>query len=727
MASAAADDGQEDEFGDDDQQYYKEGDEAIDPHYAQVTNEGRIESSHVDADESTAAVITSPGDKKAQKQLEKEQKERQKREKEEAKMRLKEQERQIKEQEKQIKEEAKKMKAPSRKKEREEGKKKSKASAVVSPQRPGVRPKSVVSCCVHLLDGTDYQFEIEKRAKGSLLVEMVCEHLNLLERDYFSCFYINNGVRFWIILDRRVAKQIGKLPWVFGFGVKFYAPDPSLLQEDITRYFMCLQIRADILASVLPCAFVTHALLGSYTVQSELGDYDAAEFGHGFEYLREFQFCSNQTDELLEKIAQLHQSLRDQTPAEAELNYLNNATKLELYGVELQPAKDAEMVNINVGVSAMGLCVYRDQVRVNRFPWPVVLKMSYKKSNFYVKIRPAEREQFITTLAFSMPNHELAKRFWRLAIEHHSFFRLKAPMPVDRGVFERFGSAKHRFSGRTYYQSHTWAASITRPPPYFERQMTSSRSLGAGSMVKRSFDEDRDRSRQYDPSESQIAVVAGTAPAASRVAYIKTVQPEAATTEALAEGETSYEQNYRLRLEENAAAGVSSFRSGPGRGANEQVIMADISTNEKSYENGDEFNESATNSSFSRSAEENGAGPKKKKKKKTTTVSTTTTQYTYNDEDGNVVTEYKTEKNGVVETRVERRAVIGRQEIDHDLELSKAINSVMDMRADLSVEQIEINPTEVAHSMVASSDTQKKIEIKTKKTKKKTKHEKITE
>ena len=53
---------------------------------------------------------------------------------------------------------------------------------------------------------------------------------------------------------------------------------------------------------------MTHALLGSYMVQSELGDYDPAE--HGDTYLAGFKMAPNQTPELEEKVAQLHKTLR---------------------------------------------------------------------------------------------------------------------------------------------------------------------------------------------------------------------------------------------------------------------------------------------------------------------------------------------------------------------------------------------------------------------------------
>ena len=74
------------------------------------------------------------------------------------------------------------------------------------------------------------------------------------------------------------------------------------------RYYLCLQLRDDIVSGRLPCSFVTLALLGSYTVQSELGDYDPDECGS--DYISEFRFAPNHTKELEDKVIELHKSHR---------------------------------------------------------------------------------------------------------------------------------------------------------------------------------------------------------------------------------------------------------------------------------------------------------------------------------------------------------------------------------------------------------------------------------
>eukprot|EP00918_Siedleckia_nematoides_P091483 GHVU01200930.1.p2 GENE.GHVU01200930.1~~GHVU01200930.1.p2 ORF type:complete len:299 (+),score=57.02 GHVU01200930.1:105-1001(+) len=193
-----------------------------------------------------------------------------------------------------------------------------------SPQKkPPQRPSKMSTSRVYLLDGSDYEVDIDKKLKGQILFDKVCGHLNLAEKDYFSLAYRDsNDIKFWLNPEKKMSKQVSGNPWVFSFEVKFYPPDPTVLQEDITRYQLCLQIRNDILTGKLPCSFVTHALLGSYTVQSELGDYDPTEHGTTTDYIKDIRFALNQTDELLEKISELHRTHKGQTPAEAEQHFL---------------------------------------------------------------------------------------------------------------------------------------------------------------------------------------------------------------------------------------------------------------------------------------------------------------------------------------------------------------------------------------------------------------------
>ncbi|XP_077955497.1 band 4.1-like protein 3b isoform X47 [Gasterosteus aculeatus] len=323
-----------------------------------------------------------------------------------------------------------------------------------------------MECKVALLDGSDFTLNLEKRARGHVLFDKICEHLNLLEKDYFgiTCRDVENQ-KNWIDPGKELKKQIRTGPWNFAFNVKFYPPDPAQLTEDITRYYLCLQLRDDVVSGRLPCSFATHTVLGSYAVQSELGDYDPEELGS--DYISELRFAPNQTKELEEKVMELHKTYKGMTPAEAEIHFLENAKKLSMYGVDLHHAKDSEGVEIMLGVCSSGLLIYRDRLRINRFAWPKILKISYKRNNFYIKIRPGEFEQFESTIGFKLPNHRAAKRLWKVCVEHHTFFRLVSPESQPK-KFLSLGS-KFRYSGRTQAQSRRASSMINRLAPLVER------------------------------------------------------------------------------------------------------------------------------------------------------------------------------------------------------------------------------------------------------------------
>ncbi|XP_049334808.1 band 4.1-like protein 3b isoform X12 [Astyanax mexicanus] len=358
-----------------------------------------------------------------------------------------------------------------------------------------------MQCRITLLDGSDYTCTVEqKKVKGQVLFDKVCDHLNLLEKDYFGLTYRDaENQKNWLDPAKELKKQIRNGPWNFGFNVKFYPPDPAQLSEDITRYYLCLQLRDDVVSGRLPCSFATHSLLGSYIAQSEVGDYDPEELGS--DYVSDLRFAPNQTKELEEKVMDLHRNYKGMTPAEAEMLFLENAKKLSMYGVDLHHAKlvgrlfeclaaakeeDSEGVEIMLGVCASGLLIYRDRLRINRFAWPKILKISYKRNNFYIKIRPGELEQFDSTIGFKLPNHKAAKRLWKVCVEHHAFFRLVSPeAPPKR--FLSLGS-KFRYSGRTQAQTRRASTQISRPAPQFQRSSskrhTTSRSLdGAPAMA----------------------------------------------------------------------------------------------------------------------------------------------------------------------------------------------------------------------------------------------------
>uniref|UniRef100_S4R900 Erythrocyte membrane protein band 4.1 like 2 n=1 Tax=Petromyzon marinus TaxID=7757 RepID=S4R900_PETMA len=338
----------------------------------------------------------------------------------------------------------------------------------------------------------------QRHAKGHELFHRVCEHLNLLERDYFSLTYKDaSDQKNWLDPIKEIKKQLMHSPWLVSFNVKFYPPDPSHLLEDISRYYLCLQLREDVARGRLPCLPVVHALLGSYALQAELGDYDAAEHGAG--YADRFQLAPNQTHELQDRMAELHAAHRCVSPRKASSR--SGEDSRDAFRVSLEPTgafahnaafspqchPDSEGVDIKLGVCANGLLVYRDHLRINRFAWPKILKISYRRSNFFIKVRPGEFEKCESNVGFKLPSHRAAKRLWKTCVEHHTFFRMAVPEPTRRARFMSLGS-RFRYSGRTQAQTRQASARIGRPGPPFvrvsSRRQNTVRSLdGALSFV----------------------------------------------------------------------------------------------------------------------------------------------------------------------------------------------------------------------------------------------------
>uniref|UniRef100_A0A8C6MKQ0 FERM domain-containing protein n=1 Tax=Nothobranchius furzeri TaxID=105023 RepID=A0A8C6MKQ0_NOTFU len=587
---------------------------------------------------------------------------------------------------------------PARKGQQEEDQESHRSSTSRLSKSPlrGVKKVKIMQCKITLLDGSDFTVNVEKRAKGHVLFDKVCEHLNLLEKDYFGITHRDiENQKNWLDPSKELKKQIRTGPWNFSFNVKFYPPDPMQLIEDITRYYLCLQLRDDIVSGRLPCSFATHTLLGSYTVQSELGDYDPEEMSS--EYVSELRFAPNQTKELEEKVVELHKTYKGMTPAEAELHFLENAKKLSMYGVDLHHAKDSEGVEIMLGVCSSGLLIYRDRLRINRFAWPKILKISYKRNNFYIKIRPGEFEQFESTIGFKLPNHRAAKRLWKVCVEHHTFFRLVSPEAPPK-KFLSLGS-KFRYSGRTQAQTRRASAQIGRPAPLFER--TSSKRYN----MSRSLDGAPIMENHETPAKD------GTADGAAKVIakgdIITTV-----TTEKKAEEQGEQEDfkkdatettepatPLRLDTKVNLRPKGKWLATSCSAASRSVFVILACSIFPPSHQRETsclQVSDGCLRSRLPDAAAFNGKNVFKQVDRNgdadpgvllsaqtitsETTSTTTTTHIT------------KTVKGGISETRIEKRIVItGDTDIDHDEALAQAIKEAKEQHPDMSVTKVVVH------------------------------------
>ncbi|XP_077096579.1 band 4.1-like protein 3 isoform X9 [Siphateles boraxobius] len=534
----------------------------------------------------------------------------------------------------------------------------------------------VMECKVTLLDGTDYTCTLEKRAKGQALFEKVCDHLNLLEKDYFGITYRDaESPKNWLDTSKEIKKLISTGPWNFAFNVKFYPPDPAQLSEDITRYYLCLQLRDDVVSGRLPCSFATHTVLGSYTVQSELGDYDPDMQGSG--YISDVRLAPNQNKDLEEKVLELHRNYKGMTPAEADMMFLENAKKLSMYGVDLHRAKDSESVEIMLGVCSSGLLVYRDKLRINRFAWPKILKISYKRNNFYIKVRPGELEHFESTIGFKLPNHKAAKRLWKVCVEHHTFFRLVSPeAPPKR--FLSLGS-KFRYSGRTQAQSRRASAQISRAAPQFQRRNTITASMDSTPASVT-----HDDMKNNKPAVATDDLIVTETPE-KKPEEMNSVEEELKTNSDESEqapptSVTKMSEEDKAEPEDVAVKPELDVEDQPSEEPGKDVPVVHTETKTITYESSEVDANGDSDPGVLMSAQtitsENNS-------------TTTTTHIT------------KTVKDGISETRIEKRIVItGDADIDHDQALAQAIKEAKEQHPDMSVTKVvvhkesEVSPAE---------------------------------
>ncbi|KAH8868651.1 Band 4.1-like protein 3 [Schistosoma japonicum] len=384
-------------------------------------------------------------------------------------------------------------------------------------------------CYVLMLEGVEKTYTVDKNALGIHLFEKVCKQLDLQETEYFGLTYRTSlRVDNWLKLDKRIIKQVEKVPWKLEFRVRFYPPNVDIFKDDLTRYFLCLQLRQDIISGQLPCSHHTYVVLGAYVVQSDAGDYDPATH-IGTDYIANIPFAPQhlQTTKMLQQIVELHKLHKGQSLVQADRGFLENARRLALYGVEFHRAKTSAGESICLGIYHDGILLYHGMLRVNRFSWPQIVKILHKSKNFVIVVRSMSRETLSkrgtlrrtlspggfkgadrksnnsesihdVTLTFHCTDSRLAKRLWDSCTTQHAFFRLRdTPGPQRTNLTTSFSTRKYHFTNKSY-DAHSRQPSsewIPRQQPPIKRVQTQRKPVQyiSGSVAPVAYGEEPDQ------------------------------------------------------------------------------------------------------------------------------------------------------------------------------------------------------------------------------------------
>lgn len=272
---------------------------------------------------------------------------------------------------------------------------------------------------------------IENKASGKELFELVCKTIGLRETWYFGLqFSDSKGYIAWLKFDKKVLDQDvpKESPVTFLFLAKFYPEDVSeeLIQE-ITQHLFFLQVKQSILNMDIYCPPEASVLLASYSVQAKFGDYDEASYKPGMlasedllpqRVIDQYEMTAEMWED---RIKTWYADQRGMTRSDAEMEYLKIAQDLEMYGVNYFQINNKKNTDLWLGVNSLGLNMYEQDNRLSpkvSFPWSEIKNISFKDKKFVIKPIEKKARDFV----FYAPKIRINKLILELCVGNHELF-----------------------------------------------------------------------------------------------------------------------------------------------------------------------------------------------------------------------------------------------------------------------------------------------------------------
>lgn len=244
-------------------------------------------------------------------------------------------------------------------------------------------------CSIHLLTGEILECEYKSDQIGYDLMDHICDHLNLLEKDNWGFRYLDSfQQRCWLDLNKLVRPQLKNLcPIHLMFRVKVYAPEPYKL-EDVTKNQIFMQLCLDLKSGRLCCGISDAALLLGLILQYQLGDYNPeVHFGN---YVKK-KFLQHQSFVIETKAIAFHKDHLVGINGEQTIDlFLRLASQLLTYGVDPFLIEDNNKQRMTLWVNYRGMETYVDAEKIHNFEWMDIAKVKQVESTIFIYLLKEE-------------------------------------------------------------------------------------------------------------------------------------------------------------------------------------------------------------------------------------------------------------------------------------------------------------------------------------------------
>ncbi|XP_067035761.1 tyrosine-protein phosphatase non-receptor type 13-like isoform X2 [Acropora muricata] len=263
---------------------------------------------------------------------------------------------------------------------------------------------------VVLLNGERLNVRVQASATGQDLYNIITDHLGLTETTFFGLMIIKDGEHEFLDFNEKLSKLAkfaphlwkddvscnSSLVFTIFFRVKYYVENICLLQQQSTRHLYYLQLRKDVLEGGIYVHEETAMLLASYALQAEVGDYNQNVHGSDYfvpeHYLPQRAIAKLTASSIKKQLPSMHKTHTGLSDAQAEIEYLKEAQKLQEYGIifnKVSKYKKDKRGGFSLGISVRGLIVYEERGIVKsptfRHPWQNIKRMAFHRRRFYIE------------------------------------------------------------------------------------------------------------------------------------------------------------------------------------------------------------------------------------------------------------------------------------------------------------------------------------------------------